>query len=106
MLNVEDAVIYLRRAISEAELRNELGEAEALGYIETLHKIERALTKKKINPAVPFSIGNDIFNTVLNKIGSFRALAEDGVVCVRTSTGLARWEIKDCSKYIGDEENV
>lgn len=104
MLNVEDSVIFLRRAISEAELRNELGEAEALGYIETLHKIERALLNKKSTSVVQFTIGDDIFNSVQNKMGSFRSLDEDGVVVVRTSTGLERWEIEDCSKFLGGEE--
>lgn len=43
MSDTENAALLLRGEISRAELNGMISESDALAYIETLHKIDRAL---------------------------------------------------------------
>jgi hypothetical protein len=43
MVDTEQSAYELRRAVSDAELRGDISEKDALAYIEALYKIERAL---------------------------------------------------------------
>lgn len=47
---IEESASALRRAVSDAELRGEITEAEALAYVEVLYKLERTLKGADASP--------------------------------------------------------
>jgi hypothetical protein len=44
-----------------------------------------------------YELGDDVYNNVLGVMGSFRAIV-DGIVLVRTASGLEKWPAADCSR--------
>lgn len=47
---IEESACTLRRAVSDAELRGDITEAEALAYVEVLYKLERTLKGAEVSP--------------------------------------------------------
>lgn len=72
------------------------------------------MTESKSNPNAKsiagtaenkFVLGDDIFNSDLNRMGSYRATNSSGIVLVRTVNGLEEWPAGDCEKFDdGDSE--
>tara|TARA_R110000851_G_scaffold182994_3_gene332094 strand:+ start:429 stop:608 length:180 start_codon:yes stop_codon:yes gene_type:complete len=51
-------------------------------------------------------VGDDVFNSTLNQMGSFRNRIDDNTVRVRTASGLRDWAVDDCHKVLNPDYGV